>query len=101
VVLRSEESGFQVDHFRAVCNFAQNEPEALMALSSLTRCGEAAQAALTLEPQQVYGNILFHRTFPAYSCYLHLRATECVAEIAPCNDGSMYGTLPPAGTRVG
>ena len=110
VSLRSEETGFQIDHFRAMCRFP--------ASSAIHNRGEADDEALTpftfreeclsLEPgQDLYGDLLFHTgRFKRLKAYQHLQANECVAEIASGAGTVWFGRyLPPslvlgdAGTR--
>ncbi len=94
VCLRSEETDFQVDHFRAVCRFAARDEMTLprLALSPFE------SEHLALDPQQdLYGRILFHR---GRFCRLHgyrlLKAKECVAEITADDGAVWFGPYLPA-----
>jgi enediyne polyketide synthase len=87
VAIRSEETAFQVDHFRALCRFQEAAtlgPEIVQPLFDDVDTG----AHLALDPEHdLYGSILFQRgRFRRVSGYKLLKARECLAEIAP--DGS-------------
>ena len=79
VCLRSEETDFQVDHFRAVCRFAARDETTVPRLS----LSPFESEHLPLNPQKdLYGRILFHRgRFCRLRGYRLLKAKECVAEI--------------------
>lgn len=80
VVLRSEETAYQVDHFRATCRFgAEENGEMKNPDWHLT-----GFPPLMLDPErELYGGLLFQRgRFQRLRGYRHLLATECVAEIA-------------------
>jgi len=81
VVLRSSETSFQVDHFRAVCRAGE-------ALSDPATRRIREGARVPLDPEHdLYGRILFHTgRFRRLREYRELRATKCMAEIIP--DGS-------------
>jgi enediyne polyketide synthase len=81
VVLRSEQTEFSVDHFRAtIIQSTVNSQQ-----STVVNLNLESQIPNSLEPQQdIYGEILFHKgRFQRLRRYLHLKATECIAEIAP------------------
>ena len=81
VVLRSSETSFQVDHFRAVCRMGSAPPEP--AHRTL-----GARASLIDPEHDLYGRVLFHEgRFRRLREYRTLRATECAAEINP--DGTV------------
>ncbi len=66
-VLRSEQTGFSVDHFEAVCVQLTESPP--------FKNGE-------LPVPSLYSELLFHQgRFQRIKGYSHLKATECVAEI--------------------
>jgi enediyne polyketide synthase len=95
VVLRSDETGFQADHFRATCRFGNvdvGEPT-LAPPSSLL----APSERVPLDPDRdLYGKILFHRgRFRRVRGYRQLSATQCVAELSPDGDARWFvGYLP-------
>jgi enediyne polyketide synthase len=84
VVLRSAETGFQIDHFRALCQFgaSQNGPGTL---STGFRSNGKPDKRVALNPaSDLYGNILFQTgRFQRLDNYRHLTGFECLAEIAP------------------
>lgn len=106
VALRSEETAFQLDHFKATCRFAaaQQEVETTTAL----KVDDAVDGALDglripLEPaRDLYGDILFHGgRFRRLSNYRLLSATECLAEIAPDEELPWFSPYLPAALLLG
>jgi enediyne polyketide synthase len=102
VVLRCEATGFQVDHFRALCCVGPSvsaAPEPPAAASNGTHA--ASTAAVALDPGlDLYGKILFHRgRFRRLLGYRRLTARECLALVEPGRgecDGWFGRYLPPA-----
>jgi enediyne polyketide synthase len=94
VCLRSEETDFQVDHFRAVCRFAACEETTVPRLS----LSPFESEQLPLDPQKdLYGRILFHRgRFCRLRGYRLLKAKECVAEITADDGATWFGPYLPA-----
>lgn len=95
VVLRSEETDFQVDHFRARCHFHTSpapKPETTLPVRI------ASLPPIHLDPQRLYGSIMFQGTrFQKVASYQHFKATECVARIDNTPDGNWFSSyLPPA-----
>jgi enediyne polyketide synthase len=104
VAIRCETTGFQKDHFRAVCRFDAVTEAAASAIASplpLLSVDPAALSLLDLEPKRdLYGGILFHSgRFQRLRGYRLLRATECIAEIEPETAGGWFGRYLP-GERV-
>ena len=94
VCLRSEETDFQVDHFRAVCRFA---PRDKMTVPRLSLSPLASEHLLLDPPNDLYGRILFHRgRFCRLRGYRLLKAKECVAEITVDDDATWFGPYLPA-----
>ncbi|MBI3869321.1 MAG: SDR family NAD(P)-dependent oxidoreductase [Verrucomicrobia bacterium] len=93
ICLRSEETDFQVDHFRAVCRFGSAKR------SEAPRLSPAVQGLerLPLNPQEdLYDRILFHTgRFRRLRGYHLLKAKECVAEISPDDDSTWFGPYLP------
>jgi enediyne polyketide synthase len=92
VALRDAATGFQSDHFRAVCNLAGTSSAPFLSPSpgGWMGMGEGAGGeGLALDPaSDLYGGILFHAgRFRRLRAYRELRATACLAEIAP--DGAV------------
>jgi enediyne polyketide synthase len=98
VVLRSAETGFAVDHFRATCVFGAGTTELPTALPVPDR-----QEALPLDPgRDLYGDILFQSgRFQRVRGYRLLRATECIAELKPPEGGPWFGRYLPAELILG
>ena len=95
VCLRSEETDFQVDHFRAVGRFVPAETGMVKLLPLV---GENSQRSLSLDPQtDLYGRILFHRgIFQRVASYKFLKAKECVAEISGDDAAAWFSPYLPA-----
>ncbi|MET0131953.1 MAG: type I polyketide synthase [Kibdelosporangium sp.] len=76
VVVRSSETGFQVDHFAATCTFGRPE------LSTLDHPGVAA-ARLAMDPAtELYGPVLFQGSrFQRLRGYRRISSTGYVAEV--------------------
>jgi len=95
VVLRSSETGFQVDHFRAVCRVggALSEPE--RRVDNGTR--------VVIDPEHdLYGRVLFHSgRFRRLRKYRALRATQCSAEIVPDGTTNWFGRYLPSALVLG
>ncbi len=93
VCLRSEETDFQADHFRAVCRFGtvDGADAPRLALSPFESAG------LPLNPQRdLYNRILFHRgRFCRLRSYRLLKAKECVAEIRSEGGAPWFGPYLP------
>lgn len=102
VVLRSAETGFQVDHFRAVCEFGQARNGFRSGTNGFRHYEDTTQR-LTLDPDRdLYGNILFQRgRFRRLDNYRHLSANECFAEIAPDGHTSWFIHHLPGGLLLG
>ncbi|AFY50967.1 polyketide synthase family protein [Nostoc sp. PCC 7524] len=116
VVLKTEQTGFCVDHFQATCDFRELEArngESLLPLLPhlpipLSRETPPVQwlpytTLETLDPQQdLYGNILFQSgRFRRLGSYGHLRATECIAEITPTTDTNWFSSYLPGELVLG
>jgi enediyne polyketide synthase len=85
VALRSEETSFQIDHFRAVCRFrSQNsQPHTERTDPQLT---PDEFPPVNIDPDHdLYGGILFQQgRFQRLRGYRLLKAKECFAEIESC-----------------
>ncbi|HSL55357.1 MAG TPA: polyketide synthase dehydratase domain-containing protein, partial [Pyrinomonadaceae bacterium] len=95
IVLRSSETGFQVDHFRAVCRVVS-------APLDQAPC-TVDPRAIGLDPHQdLYGKVLFHTgRFQRLREYRALKATECAAEIMPDGTTTWFGRYLPGGLVLG
>jgi enediyne polyketide synthase len=96
MVLRSSETNFQVDHFRATCR----TPEAAPAPERRT---VKMDTPVMIDPERdLYGKVLFHRgRFRRVREYRTLKATECSAEIMPDGKTNWFGRYLPAGLVLG
>jgi enediyne polyketide synthase len=96
IVLRSSETGFQADHFRAVCRVANAELEPAC-------CTIATGAHVGVDARHdLYGKILFHSgRFQRLREYRALKATECSAEIGPDGTTTWFGRYLPSGLVLG
>lgn len=91
VVLRSAETGFQSDHFQAICRFG--EPV-------LTgNCGKALEPfpLLQLDPgQELYEQLFFHKgRFRRVHGYRQVAAQTMVAELTPNDEQPWFGRYLP------
>jgi enediyne polyketide synthase len=96
VVLRSSETGFQADHFRAVCRVTDVELEpATITISN--------GASVIADPEHdLYGRVLFHSgRFRRLREYRALKATACAAEIMPDGTTAWFGRYLPSGLVLG
>jgi enediyne polyketide synthase len=94
-VVRSEETGFQFDHFRAVCRFDANA--ALPA-----EAGAAAPGRADLPAEDVYDRLLFHSgRFRRLAGYSRLTAYECAGEIDPPVGQAWFARHLPGETILG
>lgn len=101
VVLRCDQTSFQVDHFRATCRVGAAPPPRESA-PLLPLKADAASHHL-LEPQRdLYGCLFFHSgRFRRISRYLRLQATECVAELTPALGLPWFARFLPAQLVLG
>jgi enediyne polyketide synthase len=97
VVLRSSETAFQVDHFRATCRFESS------GLPQAAQPAVTAAPSLQIDPaRDLYGAILFQSgRFRRLRAYRRLRATGCVAEIAAESAGDWFARYLPATLALG
>lgn len=102
VALRSEETGFQMDHFRAICRINEDRQEIGEPATLLADFADS-EPRLPLDPRHdLYGGILFHTgRFQRLSGYRRLRATECIAEIGPARKTDWFSQYLPAELVLG
>jgi enediyne polyketide synthase len=101
VALRSRETAFQIDCFRATCRFATGgAASAIQSAGTLGQISAAGQLPpVGIDPDRdLYGGLLFHRgRFQRVRGYQQLSATGCVAEIGAGAPTAWFGHyLPPA-----
>jgi enediyne polyketide synthase len=100
VALRSEQTAFQVDHFRAVCRFDESPSTEV---SSRDEDTTADLPLVALEPaRDLYGRLLFHDgRFRRLRGYRRLTSTACVAEIERDGDTEWFGRYTPGALLLG
>jgi enediyne polyketide synthase len=96
IVLRSSETNFQADHFRAVCRVTNGELE-----PATVTTGNGARV-ITDPEHDLYGTVLFHTgRFRRLREYRTLKARECSAEIMPDGTTTWFGRYLPSGLVLG
>ena len=103
VVIRSDETGFQADHFRATCRFNAGGLAAIAddAFHAATN-GEAADRLLISPRDDLYGSILFHRgRFRRIEGYRELSATHCLADVSPDGEAAWFSGYLPSELLLG
>lgn len=108
VALRSEETAFQVNHFRAVCLFDAPTPTevSLRDKDTFEATFEDTTRDLpfvSLEPaRDLYGTILFHEgRFRRLRGYRRLTSTACVAEVERDGATQWFGRYTPGALLLG
>jgi enediyne polyketide synthase len=97
VVLRSDETSFRQDHFRARIGFGRR-PSRLLT----THATSETNGLFSMDASRLYGEILFHRgRFQRVQRYLQLSATQCVADVDPYAGEDWFGTYLPAKMILG
>ncbi|MFP5265241.1 MAG: SDR family NAD(P)-dependent oxidoreductase [Blastocatellia bacterium] len=99
VALRSADTAYTTDHFRARCRIADPRSEVLQGSHALP----GPEGGIQINPgSDLYNNILFHQgRFLRVQGYRMLSATECVAEIGPAAEGAWFGRYLPDGLVLG
>lgn len=102
IALRSQETAFQVDHFRATCYLDSTPSNPECAATSLA-FQDAGAACVPLDlDTDLYGGILFHSgRFRRLRGYQHLRAKACTAEISPDGTTQWFARYLPAKLVMG
>lgn len=114
VVLRSSETGFQVDHFRGVCELpAESAGETEEPAPAGTQAPEPVdgaqapvdrgRAVADLDPERdLYGSLLFHGgRFRRLAGYRSLRSRACVADIEAGDGVRWFGRYLPGTLLLG
>lgn len=104
VALRSEQTAFQLDHFRAMCHF--DEPRSAapdMGAASLTGAANLELPPIALEPARaLYDGVLFHQgRFRRVRRYRRLSSTGCITEIERDGAVTWFGRYMPAALVLG
>jgi enediyne polyketide synthase len=106
VALRSEESAFSVDHFKATCLFGTqagggDEPARHSTDSAKELDGRENLVVLDTE-RDLYGEVLFHTgRFRRVKGYRRLNARECLAELTPDGAAPWFSRYLPASLLLG
>ncbi|HET6978767.1 MAG TPA: type I polyketide synthase [Pyrinomonadaceae bacterium] len=96
IVLRSSETGFQADHFRAVCRVGE------ISLKSSPQTEDLGTRVDVDPDHDLYGRVLFHSgRFRRLREYRALKATSCSAEIMPDGTTTWFGRYVPGGLVLG
>src|SRR6185503_10009211 len=96
IVVRSSATGFQLDHFSAVCRVADAAPE------REHRAIDTASPIIVDPEHDLYGRVLFHNgRFRRLREYRTLRSKECSAEIMPDGKVNWFGRYLPRGLVLG
>lgn len=101
VVIRSDETDFQVDHFRATCRW---QPESsICCVDGLQPGSSCADQNVQLDPEHdLYGGLFFQDgRFRRVQEYRSLGARQCVARIAPATNAAWFATYLPARLILG
>ena len=102
VVLRSAETGFQLDHFRALCEFGHARNGFSSGANGFKNYGNSIQRTALDPARDLYGNLLFQTgRFQRVDNYRHLSALECFAEIAPDGHTAWFIHHLPDGLLLG
>ena len=99
IALRSEETSFQVDHFRGTCRI----PDASMELSAFDHSEGSRDVLLPLDPaQELYGGLFFHQgRFRRIQGYTRLNSLECEARLSPDGVKGWFSPYLPPGSDPG
>jgi enediyne polyketide synthase len=92
-VIRSSETGFQADHFRATLRYCGPTPA-----DGRVQPADDTAVRVPLDPaRELYGSVLFQgRRFQRLTGYRYLAATNCVAEISTAAPAGWFGDFLPA-----
>ena len=99
VALRNEETGFQIDHFRAICRF---DKESTLREAHAPGVVESP-SYVAIEPDlDLYNGLLFQgKLFQRLKGYRQLSARGCTAEIVPDGEINWFWQYLPAGLVLG
>ncbi|HKR12272.1 MAG TPA: type I polyketide synthase [Pyrinomonadaceae bacterium] len=102
VVLRSSETGFQADHFRAVCRVESAPLDPARHTTGAIKPINIDRPVIADPGNDLYGRVLFHRgRFRRLREYRALKATQCSAEIMPDGTTTWFGRYLPGGLVLG
>ncbi|GAA1985803.1 type I polyketide synthase [Nocardiopsis rhodophaea] len=104
VVVRSDETGFDADHFRAVARFDLPDPQRVAADAGLAAAPGRAEAptGATEAPAELYDRLLFHGpSFRRVASYRTLHARTCTAAVATRPAHRWFGDYLPQRLLLG
>jgi enediyne polyketide synthase len=103
VALRSEETAFQVDHFKATYRFGPSPAGGGVEARLPYAATNGTEGRVALDPEHdLYGDILFHTgRFRRVRGYRSLSARECVAELTPDEASPWFSHYLPASLLLG
>lgn len=91
VVIRSEETGYGTDHFRAVLKWPRTSPEEAR---GPVREGLPVLPRVPVDPSELYGDVLFQgKRFQRLLSYRRVSARHVVAELSTATTGHWFGTF--------
>jgi enediyne polyketide synthase len=98
VAIRSSDTSFHADHFRATIRYGGNQPP-----SAERALATASSPLLALDPAtDLYGGIFFQgKRFQRVAGYRWLTATSCVADIVALPGDAWFATYLPAELQLG
>ena len=98
VAIRSSDTGFLADHFRATLRYGGD-----VTFRPNGRCRPQSSAVLALDPAtDLYGGIFFQgKRFQRVLGYRRLAATSCVADISALPGDGWFAAYLPAELRLG
>lgn len=101
IVLRSSETGFQADHFRAMCRMSDASLEPAISTNGVSTVSNGT--AVIVDPEHdLYGRVLFHTgRFRRLREYRALRAKGCAAEIVPDGTTTWFSQYLPGALVLG
>ena len=95
VVLRSRETAFQADHFKATCRFGN--PKSEIRIQTFSKSLDSEFPPVGIDPErELYGGLLFQGgRFQRLRGYRRLMAKECIAEVAPDSEAVWFSRYLP------
>jgi enediyne polyketide synthase len=102
VVIRTDSTDYQVDHFRAMCRFESAGPSDYLRTEG-SATGAGPRQFIDIDPEQdIYGTLLFHQgRFARVKGYYRITASECIADIGDADNGGWFGPYLPKGLVLG
>lgn len=93
VVVRSEETGYDADHFRAVLSWRDGDTEEKRPLEAETA---PLLPRVPIDPEELYGSVLFQgKRFQRLLSYRRANARHVVAELSTVAPGDWFGAFLP------